>query len=236
MHAGRAAEVPNNPNPTPSLWDKRKNRTRQALHRAALELFAEHGYEGTTIDMIVERADVSPRTFFRYFPTKDSVYLFSEREWMQSFTEAFRAQPEAMSDLEALRTTLVALAPQTPRHSLVLNERAVTSSPTLRGLAQAQLQEDTQIIATSVATRRGLRRSDDMSRLMAEIAVLAYRRALDAWLAQTAHPDLSRLVANEFDLLAQLFKEEQAHQERRNGIASLNQATRGTSRGGKRAG
>jgi AcrR family transcriptional regulator len=204
-HAGKVTELANKPTPTASLWDKHKSRTRRALLEAALELFAEHGYEGTTIDMIVDRAEVSPRTFFRYFASKDAVCLFGEREWMESFTETFAGQPASLKDFDAVRATLLGLAPGVPRRILALHDRAVASSPTLRGLAQAQLGEDTQIIAGAVAARRGLRRPDEMCTLLAEVSVLVYQRALHGWLAQGEGAGFDAAINREFDLLTDLF-------------------------------
>ena len=65
--AGRAQRL------TAGLRQRKKDSSRRAIEDAAWELFAEQGYEETSINDIAERANVAPRTFFRYFPTKEAV-------------------------------------------------------------------------------------------------------------------------------------------------------------------
>jgi TetR/AcrR family transcriptional regulator, regulator of mycofactocin system len=75
------------------LRQRKKDSSRRAIEDAAWELFAEKGYEETSINDIAERADVAPRTFFRYFPTKEAVMYPQFEELLQSVREAFRARP-----------------------------------------------------------------------------------------------------------------------------------------------
>ena len=119
----------------PTRRQAHKLRTERALQQAALELFVKKGYDETSTDEIAEQSGVSARTFFRYFPTKESVLFIGEYGWFQSFAEHLLAQPESLSDIEAAGATLVGLAPQLARRrkALLLYERAVASSLTLRG-------------------------------------------------------------------------------------------------------
>jgi AcrR family transcriptional regulator len=182
-------------------------RTQRALQQAALELFAKHGFDTTTTDEIAEQAGVSPRTFFRYFPTKESVVFVGGYGWIQSLTKQFLDEPAALSDLEALRETLVANAPKlaSGRRSFVLYERAVASSPTLRGRVQERLQEDITAVAAAVAERRGLPAADESGALLAAVVLVTYRRALTRWIEGPANGNLARVIADEFDLVVAQF-------------------------------
>ncbi len=91
----------------PGLRELKKQRTRDALVRAALELFTTQGYERTTVDEIVEAVDVSQRTFFRYFAGKEEA-AFAVQEMVEShFVEAVRGRPSGEAPLEALRRAVM---------------------------------------------------------------------------------------------------------------------------------
>jgi AcrR family transcriptional regulator len=173
------------------------------LQQAALELFARQGYDTTTTEQIAERAGVSPRTFFRYFSTKESVLFVGEYAWFQSFTAELVHQPLSLNDVEAMGQTLVMFAPKLVRmrRSLLLYERAVASSATLRGGVQDHQQEDIATLADAIARRHGLARPDDRCTLLAAIGLMTYRRALRKWLVGPATADPSKVIGEQFDLL-----------------------------------
>jgi len=79
---------------TPSgLRQRKKDSSRRAIEDAAWELFAEQGYDETSINDIAERANVAPRTFFRYFPTKEAVMYPQFEEVLQAVRDEFRRRP-----------------------------------------------------------------------------------------------------------------------------------------------
>ena len=75
------------------LRQRKKDSSRRAIEDAAWELFAERGYEETSINDIAERANVAPRTFFRYFPTKEAVMYPQFEEVLQAVRDEFRRRP-----------------------------------------------------------------------------------------------------------------------------------------------
>lgn len=89
---------------TLGLRDRKKQQTRDTIRREAMRLIDAGGYAGTTIEQIAEASDISPSTFFRYFPTKDSVLTASDLD--QVTLDALAAQPPNIPTLQAFRRAL----------------------------------------------------------------------------------------------------------------------------------
>ncbi|MET9589922.1 TetR family transcriptional regulator [Streptomyces sp. NPDC006516] len=85
------------------LRERKKQRTREALLHAALELFTTQGYEGTTVDEIVEAVDVSQRTFFRYFANKEATAFAVQDAVDARFLTELRQRPATEAPFEAMR-------------------------------------------------------------------------------------------------------------------------------------
>ncbi|MGW7520317.1 TetR/AcrR family transcriptional regulator [Streptomyces sp. NPDC054796] len=88
------------------LRERKKQRTRDALIRAAHELFVAKGYEATTVDEVTDTVDVSQRTFFRYFTSKEDVAFALQDLVEQRYLEAVRERPPGEAPIEVLRRTL----------------------------------------------------------------------------------------------------------------------------------
>src|SRR6201999_4460966 len=86
------------------LRERKKARTRAAIRQEALRLFREQGYHATTVEQIAAAAEVSPSTFFRYFPTKEDVVLQDDMEPL--LIEALEQQPLEMGIVAAVRAAL----------------------------------------------------------------------------------------------------------------------------------
>jgi AcrR family transcriptional regulator len=91
------------------LRERKKQRTRATLIDAALELCLKQGYDLTTVEQIAAAADVSPRTFSRYFATKDAVFLTLIEDYADEVADAMEAVPADVGPLEAVRQSHIAV-------------------------------------------------------------------------------------------------------------------------------
>jgi AcrR family transcriptional regulator len=175
-------------------------RTRDALTDAALELFARDGFDATTAEAISGRAGLSPRTFFRYFPTKESVVFHRDYWFMRSFASAYLDQPRAVSDYAALHATYVEQARgfDALRLRIETYRAAVDSSAVLVGREQEHLRDHATTVSEAVARRRGADDADDDSRTLADVTLALYHRALRRWLDGPRSGDLAALIDEEF--------------------------------------
>src|ERR1700730_16637798 len=96
-------------NSQPGLRERKKQRTRETIARAAHELFAERGYHATTLPDIAEAADVSTRTIFAYFSSKEDI-LFSDFAVMrEALAQQLAERPEGQDALETVRKFILSL-------------------------------------------------------------------------------------------------------------------------------
>jgi AcrR family transcriptional regulator len=148
----------------PGLRERKKQRTRDALLRAALELFTTRGYEETTVDEIAAAADVSQRTFFRYFASKEEVAFFVPRLAESHFVAAVRERPPGEAPLEALRRAVLenwdtlneAVGRIVPIDLHMRVYRVIESTPALLAAHLRRATELEEELARIVAEREGL--------------------------------------------------------------------------------
>jgi AcrR family transcriptional regulator len=183
------------------------DRTRLALVEAALNLFSANGYDETTTDQIAESAGVSPRTFFRYFPTKESVLFFGEYDFIDAVSGVYLAQPEELSDFEAMANSFALLAPglKRIRKRIAQYHEAVASSLVLLGRERRNHEANAETVAKVIADRRGLASPDTECRLLAAVGMLLIERALNQWLS-TSGRSLDDLIRQEFAALPAVLK------------------------------
>jgi AcrR family transcriptional regulator len=149
--------------PSVGLRERKKARTRAEIQAHALRLFHQQGYDATTVAQIIEDAEVSESTFFRYFPTKADVVLFDGMDAL--IVRASRDQPHELGEIHALRVALRTVfnrlsaqeaADQRERMVLIFSVRE------LRATLLEQLVSTMELLRQVLAERTG-RQPDDLS-------------------------------------------------------------------------
>jgi AcrR family transcriptional regulator len=180
--------------PLPSgLRGRKKEKTRRAIQDAALELFAEHGFEATTVDQIADRAEVSKGTFFRYFGAKGEVIFRSDgyRQEEESLREAVVARPSPEPDLIAVQRAIrEEWVPSIDPRRVARQTRAAVSSPLLRGLSFDLGVRWQSVISSALAERRGLDAPDQGCRLVASLVFVALSNAVNSWVQAGCRSEL----------------------------------------------
>jgi len=192
------------------LRERKKARTREALQAAAMTLFARKGFEGTTVEEIADACEVSPRTFFRYFPTKEDVLFADAAARRERLLAAIAERPLDEVAFAALRAAMQALAVDYghDRAALVARSKVVQASPQLQAY-KAEHQHGWEADVADVLERRAISAGVPVDReelqLVTAVATAALRVALDAWIADARGPDLGVLVDAAFARLASGF-------------------------------
>ncbi len=146
------------------LRERKKQRTRDALMRTALELFTTRGYEETTVDEIAGAVDVSQRTFFRYFASKEDV-AFGVQEMVEAhFLAALRDRPAPEPPFEAMRNAVLcawdtigeAITEVVPVELYLRTFQVIESTPALLAVHLRRAMETDEAIVRLIAEREGL--------------------------------------------------------------------------------
>ncbi|MEW9533059.1 TetR family transcriptional regulator [Microbispora sp. NPDC049125] len=143
------------------LRERKKERTRTALIDAALELFLSKGYEATTVDQIAARVDVSPRTFFRYFASKEEIPLSLAAEQHEHLLAELRGRPDGEPPftalLEAMESMLGTLRglDDTEAARFLQTQELIHGTPALVSAYLRLISDNERMLVAEVARRQG---------------------------------------------------------------------------------
>jgi AcrR family transcriptional regulator len=159
---------------SPGLRERKKLRTRAVLIDAAMDLCLKQGYEQTTVEQIAASADVSPRTFSRYFPTKDAVFLTLIEDYAHEVAIELETVPSDVGPLEAMRQAHVAVLTRVASRSvgklsserIILMLRVINASDSLKQASFEFRHDVTQVV---LAKRMGVNIDDRRTRLVSVI-------------------------------------------------------------------
>src|SRR5215469_7519868 len=151
-----------------SLRERKKARTRAAIREHALRLFREQGYAATTVEDIAAAAEVSPSTFFRYFPTKEDVVLQDDLD--VRMLEAMSRQPPDVAPLAAIRAAAreaLASFSEDELAQIRLTTELTLTAPEIRARSMDEFARTMDVIAAAISQRVGRSPQDTQVRVMA---------------------------------------------------------------------
>jgi AcrR family transcriptional regulator len=177
------------------LRERKKQRTRWSIQAHALRLFAEQGYEATTVEQIAAAAEISPSTFFRYFKTKDDVVI--EDEYDPIIIEAIRTAPAGLTPIEimshVLRTVLRQLGPD-DNAKILERTQLIFSVPALRSRVVENLFDTVNLMSTELAAATGRRPDDPVARVFAGALIGVWLVAIEDWVRHDGRPAMAEIL------------------------------------------
>jgi AcrR family transcriptional regulator len=161
---------------TPGLRERKKQRTREAIVESAFELFDERGFDGTTIADIAEAAEIAPRTFFSYFPSKDDVVFHDFEENYAMVSSWLRDREPGTNAIDALRAGLAGVRGEGDAERLRekrLRKRLIRENESLAAHSQHLMGKFGDLLAEAAAEDLGDEPGDLRPRLVAAAATAA---------------------------------------------------------------
>ena len=202
----------------PSLRERKKLATRVAIRRAALDLFAERGFSHVTVEDIAAAADVSPRTFFNYFPSKEAVLFGADTGRAEELRARLVHDLPASSALEVLRVVLGERVRRIAEEVADLGDdparwvrqmKTATADPQLRAAQAAHMAQVEATFASALAERLGTDPERDPFPLMlASAAAGVLRATLTFWARLGGTVPIDELTEAAYQALADGFPDD----------------------------
>jgi AcrR family transcriptional regulator len=202
------AELPSSDTSRPPLRERKKMRTRQALIDAALELFTTRGFSGVTLDELCDAVDVSKRTFFRNFASKEDVAMAPTQDLWRTFLDDLETrEPGGRPLAEMLQETLFAALERMTEEGwarrALLSRRLAEETPSMDAHGLHFCHETSRTALDTLHRRLDFAAPDDLRpQLALDLLVAAFHCALDRWTNRPGTParsDLAIDMRNAFD-------------------------------------
>ncbi len=190
----------------PSLRERKKADTHEAIRRAAADLFLAEGYDATTMEAVAEAANVSVRTVFRYFPTKEALFFGGADGDLADLRELLDARPEDEPVMQSVRAVIEVFVARI-EHVEEIDRRLAPLLRDVPALRQHYLGVLDQVEATMAdwaRARLGATPRDLRPGLLAACVVSIQRVVVDAIVAGDDRP-VAEVIRAAADLLAKGF-------------------------------
>jgi len=196
---------PKSGDPAPGLRARKRQQTRERLTRAAMALFRERGFEATTLDDIAAAADVSRRSFFHYFASKEDVVFAWQEELTAAMVAAVAARPASESTLAAAENAISAMVRQLDPSEAIAMSRLKRDNPALRARDQVKYEKLERALAEALGQRSPAKAERVQARLVAMIATGAIRIGDELWTSEGAREKPEALVKRIFAAVRAIF-------------------------------
>jgi AcrR family transcriptional regulator len=194
--------------PSPlGLRQRKRQQTRERLTRVAMALFLERGFEATTLDDIAAAAQVSRRSFFHYFASKEDVVFAWQEESTTALIEAVAARPASESMLTAAENAITAMVEQLKPGEAMAMARLKRDNPALQARDQVKYEKLERALAEALGRRAGQKTERLGARLVAMIATGAMRIGGELWAAEGAREKPEALAKRTFTAIRAILDE-----------------------------
>jgi AcrR family transcriptional regulator len=198
-------------NACPGLRERKKERTREALEAAAFDLFERKGFDHTTVEEIADACDVSRRTFFRYFSSKEDAFAGDHAAKTALLTNLLAARPAGEPALESIRKVILGLCEQfgSDKQATLRRMRIAAASHDLQQLEAESYDVRLDGLVEALLARDGTTFDGDtrmQTRLVLGAAIVIMRSVAEQWMADGGQGDLVEMVDHAFDLLIAAFR------------------------------
>jgi AcrR family transcriptional regulator len=190
----------------PGLRERKRQQTRERLTRAAMALFLDRGFEATTLDDIVAAADISRRSFFHYFASKEDVVFAWHEENTAALVAAVAARPAGESLLAVAENAIAAMVRQLEPGEALAMAKLKRDNPALQARDQVKYEKLERALAEALARRAGRKTERLQARLVAMIATGAMRIGGELWAAEGAREKPEALLKRTFAAIRAIIK------------------------------
>ena len=170
----------------PGLRERKKQQTRDTIARVALELFAEKGYDNTTLAEIAEAADVSTRTIFSYYESKEDILFCDEPAMFEQLERVLEQRPAGATTVDALREFVSSTG--VPDENMRLRKRIIAGDDDLRLVERARFGRLEELVTESIARDLDAGPGDIRPALAAASMTAAFTTMRDRLEAESGEP------------------------------------------------
>ncbi|QOG21385.1 MULTISPECIES: TetR/AcrR family transcriptional regulator [Bradyrhizobium] len=188
------------------LRQRKQQATRERLTRAAMALFRERGFEATTIDDIAAKADMSRRSFFHYFASKEDVVTAWQEDAASALVAEILARPADESMLTAAENAITAAVKRVDPAEAAAMSRLKRDNPALHARDQLKYEKLERALADGLAQRAKSKSDKAKARLVAMIATGAMRVGGESWMGEGAREKPEVFVKRTFETIRAILK------------------------------